>query len=103
MKNMFEEKKVVAQELAEICEFLENRRKEYTMKWTVIGKTDKQAKKYNWKTEEYELIWEDEEQTIPKYEDEWGNVPKEDEDYTEEDRIKIATIDKVIKGLDKAL
>lgn len=103
MENIFKEKEIVARELSDICEFLQNRRKDYMETWAVVGKKDEQAKKYNWKTEEYELLWEDEEQTIPKLADEWGNVPKKDEDYTDEDRIRIATIDKVIKMLEKAL
>lgn len=103
MENIFKEKEIVARELSEICEFLQNRRKDYTMTWSIIGKTEEQAKKYNWKTEEYELLWEDEDKTIPKYADEWGNVPKKDEEYTDEDRIRIETIDRVMKMLEKAL
>lgn len=97
MKNVFEEKAVVANELGRIYEYLQSRLNDLNTKYDVIG----QSQATNWKTGE--LLWEDEEQTIPKMSNDYGTVPKIAEDYTDDDRIRIATIEKVMKMLEKAL
>lgn len=55
----------------------------------------------SWKTGE--LLWEDEEQTIPKMrvEREWGNVPKAELD--EDDEMTLSAIATVRKALDKLI
>lgn len=97
--NYFEQKAVMAKEFSEIYDYLQTRLDNLNSKWTVIGKEDEQATR--WSTGE--LLWEDEDKTIPLYRDKYGDVPKTTEDYTEEDKIKITAIKKVMVMLEKAL
>lgn len=97
--NYFEQKAVMAKEFSEIYDYLQTRLDNLNSKWAVIGKEDEQAT--SWSTGE--LLWEDEEKTIPKYRNKYGDVPKTAEDYTEEDKIKITAVKKVMVMLEKAL
>ena len=98
-KNYFQRKSIEASELGEVYNYIATRINDYNSKWDVIRVTYEQKK--HWKTGE--LMWEDEEQTIPMMEKEYGEVPKEPEDYTEEDHIRIETLEKVQKLLEKAM
>lgn len=60
-----------------------------------VGKEEEQAK--DWRTGE--LLWEDEEQTIPKYRDKWDWVEKSELD--DNDKAKKEAIETIRKALDK--
>jgi len=62
--------------LDKISDMEESNQKDYR----VIGKTDEQAT--DWRTGE--LLWEDDEHTIPKMKDEWGSVDIPEEEMTVE-------------------
>ena len=98
-KNVFETKAIAAKELAEIYNRLQGKINDLSMKWAIVGKQETQAKDY--KTGE--LLWEDEDKTIPVFRDKYDDVPKLPEDFTEEDKIRIQTIKKVMALLEKAL
>lgn len=65
--------------------------------WKVIGKSDEQKK--NWKTGE--LIFDDD--GNPIYQDEWGYVPKPEEDFDDTDRAKLAAIENIRNTLEKLI
>ena len=71
--------------------------KDKTMEFAVVGKEEEQAS--HWKTGE--LLWEDEEKTIPKYRDRYDYVPKAELD--EDDQITIDVCKAFIKKLDKLI
>lgn len=75
-----------------ITELVERERR-IVYSYEVVGKTDEQRKDYR----TGDLMWEDEEETIPKYVDKWDWVPKET--LSEEDEMKL----KVIRNLSKKL
>ena len=60
-----------------------------------VGKEEEQSK--DWRTGE--LLWEDEEQTIPKYRDKWDWVEKGELD--DNDKAKKEAIETIRKALDK--
>ena len=64
--------------------------------YTIIGKEEEQAKDFR----TGDLLWEDEENTIPKFRDKWGWVEKE---LNDEDRNKIFTALKLEKELFKII
>ena len=98
--NIFEVKAIEARVYGEVYEKLQYMLKDANTKW---DKTGTKVQDYHWENGHSVLAWEDEEKTIPKMRDEYGNVPKEESDYTEEDRIRIDCIKKIQKMLEKAL
>ena len=68
--NKFKERQIEAEILGELYEKLENDLKYATKSYERVGKETEQARDY--KTGE--LLWEDDEQTIPKFRDNWDYV-----------------------------
>jgi len=91
------EKKVTLEILENLFETLEREEQYAKQEWRCVGKEEEQAT--NWKTGE--LLWEDEEQTIPKYKDKYEYVDKEE--LTEDDKIKLNAIENVRKALEKLI
>ena len=87
------EKKALLEKIEDMVHSLEQDRVYYGQDYRSIGKSDKQAT--SWKTKE--LLWEDEEKTIPKYEDIYGYVDKEELD--DDDKAKIKAVDTIIEAL----
>lgn len=91
----------VMRKQAEVLERLEDVLNEIirdkSMTWDVVGKEEEQAR--NWKTDE--LLWEDEEHTIPKYKNKYDYVPKKELD--EDDQITIDVCNGFLKKLDKLI
>lgn len=91
----------VMRKQAEVLERLEDVLNEIirdkSMTWDVVGKEEEQAR--HWKT--YELLWEDEEHTIPKYKNKYDYVPKAELD--EDDQITIDVCNGFLKKLDKLI
>lgn len=99
MANKFKETKIRAEILGDLCEKLDSEEKSLQQKWSVVGKETVQAK--HWRTEE--LLWEDEAKTIPKYANKYAAEPKEDADYTEDERIRLNVIRGIKTQLEKML
>lgn len=89
--NKFKERQVEAEILGELYERLEDKLKDATMRYDCVGKEEEQARSY--RTDE--LLWEDDECTIPKYRDKYEIVPVPENELTDEDKLRI----KVIKNL----
>lgn len=91
----------VMRKQAEVLERLEDVLNEIirdkSMTWDVVGKEEEQAT--SWKTGE--LLWEDEEHTIPKYKNKYDYVPKAELD--EDDQITIDVCNGFLKKLDKLI
>lgn len=60
---------------------------------------DETKQRRSWKTDE--LLWEDEEHTIPQYEPIYDYVDKTDEEMSDEDVAKLDAINTIVKTLDK--
>lgn len=95
--NKFMERKIEAEVLGELYEKLEHDLKYATMSYERVGKEIEQARDY--KTGE--LLWEDDEQTIPKFRDNWDYVDVPEDKLTDEQRIKIKVIKSVMAKLEK--
>lgn len=91
----------VMRKQAEVLERLEDVLNEIirdkSLTWDVVGKEEEQAR--SWKTDE--LLWEDEEHTIPKYKNKYDYVPKAELD--EDDQITIDVCNGFLKKLDKLI
>lgn len=97
--NKFEEKKYYAEVLGELYEDVVRIERGLHSDWGVIGKSDVQAT--DWRTKE--LLWEDEEHTIPKYEDKYGNRDIADDELSETSLMKIRVCKKIMDSLEKML
>lgn len=83
--------------LVEIIERIERMREDVCQKYEIVGKTDEQAT--YWSTGE--LMWEDEEKTIPKMKDRYDYVTYDVEDLGEEDRYRYDVYTKILTFLEK--
>lgn len=97
MAKRFQTMATQAQVLTKIEALLEEIIKDTSMTLDVVGKEDEQAT--SWKTGE--LLWEDEEKTIPKYRDRYDYVPKKELD--EDDQCMIDVCKGFLKKLDKLI
>lgn len=93
--NAIREKRMMLEVLEELMETLDTQEKNVRMEWGVVGKEDVQAR--NWKTDE--LVWDDEEKTIPHFNNKYDYIPKED--LSENDQIKLKAIEKIRATLEK--
>lgn len=97
MANKFMERKIEAEILSEIYEELETKLKYATKRYECVGKEEEQAR--DWRTNE--LLWEDEEKTIPKYRDKYDYVTVLDSELTEEEKLRAKVIKSVMAKLEK--
>ena len=97
MANKFQEKQVMVEVLGELYSTLEDKVKRVSYEYKIVGKRDTQSR--HWNTGE--LIWEDEEKTIPRMDDDWQEVKKEE--LTEEDELKIKVYKYVMAQLEKMI
>ena len=97
MANKFKEKQFTAEVLNDLYEEVESKERSARTKYEPVG--EKQAR--DWRSGE--LQWEDEEQTIPKMEKEWGYVDKDEDELTDEDRLKIKVCQQIKAQLEKLI
>ena len=97
MANKFKEKQFTAEILNDLYEEVESKERNIRTKYEPIG--EKQEK--DWRTGE--LKWEDEEQTIPKMTKEYGYVDKDEDELTEEDRMKLKVCQNIKAQLEKMI
>lgn len=97
MLTKFDEKRIEAEILGELYRRLEEKVSETKRDYRRVGFYDEQD--VHWKTGE--LLWEDEEKTIPKMKDKWGYVDKEE--LTEEEELTIQVCLKLKLALEKMI
>ena len=97
MANKFREAQVKAEVLEELYNVVESKKKDVFYTYGVTEPNGRQAK--DWRTGE--LLWEDDEHTIPKMEDVWGEIEKEE--LSEEDLIRVEIYEGVLHMLEKML
>jgi hypothetical protein len=97
MLTKFDEKRIEAEILGELYKSIEEKEAGTKRDYRKIGVYDEQDKA--WDTGE--LLWEDEEKTIPKMKAKWGYVDKEE--LTEEDELYLQVYRKIKSALEKML
>ena len=79
--------------IEKLLEALDDVKKNTKCDFKVVGKKDEQAR--NWRTGE--LLWEDDEKTVPKYEDKYDYVPIPEDELSEERKAKLGVIHDIKK------
>lgn len=87
MANKFEIKAEEMKVMGELFSKLESMEKETLEDYRPLG-TQRQST--NWRTGE--LIWEDEEHTIPKMEDVWGTVEVSEDELEDDKKLRLQAI-----------
>lgn len=90
-------KKALLDVLERLMTTIDSIEKDATIEYRVIGKSEEQAK--DWKTDE--LLWEDEEKTVPKMRDEYGYVDLTEDEMTDESLATLEAIKTVKEVLEK--
>ena len=99
MANKFKEKQYVAELLDKLYREIENEENSCRQEYCKVGVTDVQDR--HWNTGE--LLWEDEEKTIPKMKDKWDYVMKSEEDMTPDDYAKLKACQYIKTQLEKMI
>lgn len=97
MKNIYTEKKMLIEVLERLTEVLDEMEKDCHQVYKCVGKETEQAR--SWRTDE--LLWTDEEKTIPLYRDRYEYVPLADDEMDDEQRAKVKAIETISKALEK--
>ena len=95
MKNV-QVKRAQIDVIEKLLEALDDLRKDTSKEYKKVGKETKQAT--NWRTGE--LLWEDEEKTIPKYEDRYEYVDIPEEQMTDSKKALLQAISDMESKLD---
>ena len=85
--------------LDKLLNTLDDIEKEETTSYEVVGKEDKQAK--DWRTGE--LLWEDDEKTIPLYHNKWDYVTIDPKLYSDSQKAMLSEIDNIRKKLEELI
>lgn len=102
MANKFQIKQWEVEELGRLYSTLEERYKDLAEEYRQLDEME-QRKEWNSETRDYELVWEDEEQTIPKMTHKWGYVTLTDDELSEERRVKRDLCEKLMAYIEKQL
>ncbi len=97
--SKYEKLRIRATVYEDIVNAITEQEKNLHTDWRVIGKSDTQAK--NWSTGE--LLWEDDEHTVPKYKDVYGTVELPDDELSEEAMEKRRVYLQVLDLIDRSL
>ena len=97
MTNKFKEKQFTAEILSDLYETVESKERDIRTNYQPIGEVQEK----DWRTGE--LLWEDDEQTIPKMTKEWGYVDKDDDDLSEDDKLKLKVCQYIKTQLEKLI
>jgi hypothetical protein len=90
-------KKALLDVLERLMNTIDSIENETTTEYRVVGKSEEQMT--NWKTGE--LMWEDEEKTVPKMRDEYGYVDLTEDEMTDENLATLEAIKVVKEVLEK--
>ena len=93
--TILQNKKAQLTVIEKLYETLAGIRKDNLNEYKVVGKKNEQAR--HWRTGE--LLWEDEEKTIPRYEDEYDYVPIPEENLTAEQKATLQAVHDIKKVL----
>lgn len=99
MTRKFKEKQYTAELLDKLYREIEAEEENCRQEYCKVGTTDEQER--HWKTGE--LLWEDEEKTIPKMKDQWDYVMKSEEELTEDDYAKMKACQYIKSMLEKMI
>lgn len=99
MTNKFKKAEMSAEILGDLYERLEEKKRNLLMRYDKVGVSDIQAR--DWRT--HELKWEDEEKTIPVYEDKYDYVPIDESELDAEDKLRSTVIDEIMVKLEKLI
>lgn len=102
MATKFETKKWELEELGWFYTELEHRHKDLAEEFKKLDEME-QATEWNRETKEYDLVWEDEEQTVPKMVNKWGYVTLPDNELSEEKRAKRDICKKLMEYIEKQI
>lgn len=97
--RLLETKKAVVDILGELFEKLDHIKKDASQDYKIVGKSDEQAT--DWRT--HELLWEDDDCTIPKYRDIWEYVDIPEDEMTTDRLAKLDAVDAIYKALEKLI
>ena len=97
MTNKFKEKQFTAEILSDLYEEVESKERSIRTHYQPIGEVQDK----DWRSGE--LLWEDEEKTIPKMVKDWGYVDKDEEEITEEDKMKLKVCQNIKSQLEKMI
>ena len=102
MASKFEIKQWEVEELGNIYQYLEDRFKDLAEKYQPLDELEQETR-WNTETREYDLVWEDEEQTVPKMVKKWGYVTIPEEELPEEKVVKRNICKSLIKYIEKLI
>lgn len=97
MANKFKEKQILAEILSDLYTNVEAQEKCARMNYEPV--CEEQDK--DWRSGE--LLWEDEEKTIPKMTKKWDYVPKSEDEMCEDDKVRIKMCQFVKTQLEKMI
>ena len=94
--TVFQKKREMLNVMERLFKILDEEEEDLKQSYEVIGKEEEQAT--NWKTGE--LLFVDEEKTIPLYRDKYGYVDRKESDYTDIDFAKLDAIKSIKQALE---
>lgn len=97
--NKFLVKQYEAEALSKLADKVEELLNDNSRSYEVVGKEEEQAR--DWRTNE--LLWEDEEQTVPKLRDKYGYVDIDPADFDEERLARHTAYNSILKKLEGLL
>lgn len=102
--NKFMVSRVKAEVLEDVYNYVQRAEEQVTKHFGPTGEK-KQSERYNRESGQYELQWEDEEETIPVMEDVWGDLEYTEEELEEMPEIlaKKIVYQEILKNLEKML
>ena len=96
--SKFDEVRGLVDALETVIENVNNERKWQCKSYQKIGYEDEQAK-----DRDGNLLWEDEEQTIPKYREKWDYVDVDIETMSDKDYAKYLAFNKILETLNNMI
>lgn len=99
-KNTIKEKRIALEYLEDIFNLLDGREHDVRYAYKKVG-VDETKQRTAWRTGE--LLWEDEEKTIPSYEPIYDDVLKDAEEMTEDDNIRLKVLGNIKSALEKMI
>ena len=100
MANKFETKRWQLEQYGEIYAWLEEQINSLSRDYRRLDEME-QDTRWNTTTKEYELLWEDEEKTIPKMINKWGYVDLTEDELSDEAKAKQEACIVVMNFLEK--
>lgn len=100
--NKFQTKAKLLEVLGREYERIENEQKGLLSDYRMTDE-EEQATQYNRETGEFDLCWEDEEQTIPKMRKKWTSVEITADELDDESRATYDAYSQILRALEKLM